>query len=539
MPASDSYQDCFVLMGLRLILYCRRGKKVKEKELRKLKTGSAIIATLLLLSVFFSLATDQAAATTIPEVDIIVDEGNITDHLWSSDGTKVAYIKCTEGQFWGDLWIAEWDGVTVKNNQLIYTEAEYNGLEDWQGDWILFRIRREDGTPTEYYGRNELWKIQDDGSGLTQITFTYTNGIKYTENGAYYFRGSAGYGRFIPGTDLVYFSAHDGNGWWRPIVCKSDGTDQWYYLSVSPYLYSFTTGISPTGNKVLWGDATYWDNPTRALMSSNPDGSDLAMIGSFIYRTSPLVLADGDTVVYNFVRTRNIGEPPLAGNIYAMDIDGSNQRTVLDDEYSNYWENYNPVDGQSLLMRSDRADGNIHIFKINVDGTEIVQLTEGPYNDGGASYSPNAHELLYGRTSLESASYQLVIKSLVKIVDIDIKPHNRCNTINLKSRGKVSVAILTTDDFDASTVNPATVEFAGASPIRWCFKDVDHDGDTDLVLLFKIRDLNLIKDSTEATLTGKTWNFQLIQGTDSVRILHHHHCHHHHHHHYHYHHHFR
>ena len=80
------------------------------------------------------------AATTTPEIDIIIDEGNITDHLWSSDGTKIAYIKCPEGQFWGNLWIAEWDGLEVTNRQLIYTKADYNHLEDWQGDWILFMI---------------------------------------------------------------------------------------------------------------------------------------------------------------------------------------------------------------------------------------------------------------------------------------------------------------------------------------------------------------------------------------------------------------
>lgn len=484
---------------------------MKEKELKKLKTASAIIATLLFFSMFFTVATDQATATTTPEIDIIVDEGNITDHLWSSDGTKIAYIKCPEGQFWGELWIAEWNGREITNRQLIHTEADYNHLEDWQGDWILFMIRHEDGTPSEYYGRGELWKIRDDGSDLTQITFTYTNGIKVYDYAVYRHRGSAGWGRFIPGTNLVYFSAHDGNGWWRPITCNNDGTDQWSYLSVSPNLYSFTIGMSPTGNKLVWGHATYWNNPTKALMACNPDGSEREMIKSFDKRTFPLVLADGNTVIYDW----------NDGDIHAIDMDGSNDRMVLDDEYFNRPENYNPVDGQSLLMRSDRADGNMHIFKMNADGSEIIQLTDGSYIDDRASYSANAHELLYRRISVETVnpSYQLVIKRLVKLIEIDIKPGSLINPINLKSKGKVVVAILTTDDFDASTIDPVTIEFAGTSPLKWHLSDVDLDGDIDLVLHFMTQELELTKDSTEGILTGETFEDQQIQGTDSVRIV--------------------
>ena len=459
-----------------------------------------------MLSVFFALVTDQAAATTIPEVDIIVDEGNITDHLWSSDGTKVAYIKCPEGQLWGDLWIAEWDGKEVNNKQLIYTEADYSGLEDLQGDWILFMIRHEDGTPSTYYGRGELWKIRDDGSDLTQITFTYTDGIKNTENGYYYYRGSAGWGRFIPGTDLVYFSAHDGNGWWKAYTCNADGTDEWTRISVNTY--SFTIGMSPTGNKLLWGTSWYWNMPTT-LMASNVDGSDVITLKVFSYKTGLLVLADGNTILYH--------SPD--GNIGAIDMDGSNDRMVLDDEYFNHYESYNPVDGQSLIMTSDRADGNTHIFKINVDGTGIVQLTDGSYNDGRASYSPNAHELLYGRMPLESGPYQLVIKRIVKLIEIDIKPCSLPNSINLKSKGKVPVAILTTDDFDASSIDPNTVVFAGASPLKWHLEDVDFDGDIDLILHFLTQELDLTMDSTETTLFGETYDFQLVQGTDSVRIV--------------------
>jgi hypothetical protein len=104
-------------------------------------------------------------------------------------------------------------------------------------------------------------------------------------------------------------------------------------------------------------------------------------------------------------------------------------------------------------------------------------------------------------------------------VDIDIKPGSCPNSINLKSKGKVPVAILTTSDFDADDVDASTVEFEGASPTKWSKKDVDKDGDKDLVLHFKTQELGLVKGDTEGELTGWTKDGTPISGSDSVRIV--------------------
>ena len=88
------------------------------------------------------------------------------------------------------------------------------------------------------------------------------------------------------------------------------------------------------------------------------------------------------------------------------------------------------------------------------------------------------------------------------------------------------MAVLTTDDFDASTVDPSTVKFAGASPVKWTMEDVDSDGDLDMLFHFDTQILaelaELNEDSTEATLTGSTYatyGGQPIEGTDTVNIV--------------------
>jgi len=105
-------------------------------------------------------------------------------------------------------------------------------------------------------------------------------------------------------------------------------------------------------------------------------------------------------------------------------------------------------------------------------------------------------------------------------IQIDIKPGGNPNNINLKSKGVVPVAVLTTDGFDAGNIDPTTVKFAGAAPVRWRLCDVDDDGDLDMLYHFKTQELKgLDENSTEANLTGETTDGKVIHGTDEVRIV--------------------
>jgi hypothetical protein len=111
-------------------------------------------------------------------------------------------------------------------------------------------------------------------------------------------------------------------------------------------------------------------------------------------------------------------------------------------------------------------------------------------------------------------------------VAIDIKPGSYPNSINLGANGVVPVAILTTPDFDASTVDGlslalsgASVKLRGKSQEVGALEDVDDDGDLDLVVQFYINELELTEGATEAVLAGKTKSGAEIMGKDSVRIV--------------------
>jgi len=77
--------------------------------------------------------------------------------------------------------------------------------------------------------------------------------------------------------------------------------------------------------------------------------------------------------------------------------------------------------------------------------------------------------------------------NLLVFVEIDIKPDSVPNSINLKSRGVVPVAVLGDSCFDVNNIDPNTVLFAGAAPVKWVICDVNDDGFDDMLFHFKRR----------------------------------------------------
>lgn len=120
------------------------------------------------------------------------------------------------------------------------------------------------------------------------------------------------------------------------------------------------------------------------------------------------------------------------------------------------------------------------------------------------------------------------VEPLSTLVSLDIKPGSQPNAINCQNRNAlVPVAVLTTENFNAVTIDHTTVRFEGAAEFHTNQRtgesqrheeDVDGDGDIDLVFHFRFADTNLGCSSTEGTLTGYTYSGRVIRGTDSIWV---------------------
>ena len=167
------------------------------------------------------------------------------------------------------------------------------------------------------------------------------------------------------------------------------------------------------------------------------------------------------------------------------------------------------------------------IVEVDIAGNEVAAVSTAGLGDGRglAIESDASTQRIFLQVNNETI-YVLsaeFIKAIPTVVSIDIKPGSFRNKINPKSHGKISVAILTTSTFDATTVSPGTVRFghAGteAAPVRSATRDVDGDGLTDLILRFNIEDTDIQCGQDTALLTGETFGGQAIQGTGAIMTV--------------------
>jgi len=112
----------------------------------------------------------------------------------------------------------------------------------------------------------------------------------------------------------------------------------------------------------------------------------------------------------------------------------------------------------------------------------------------------------------------------IEEVQIDIWPFVKPNIIVPGSNMTILVAVKATEDFDVSTIDPATLKFGpdgasariGARLIAPLRLDVDRDGDRDAVFQFKMNQTGIACGDTKASLSGETFGGQKFHGTDEI-----------------------
>ena len=121
----------------------------------------------------------------------------------------------------------------------------------------------------------------------------------------------------------------------------------------------------------------------------------------------------------------------------------------------------------------------------------------------------------------EFYTLQSLIYRFGREVDVDIMPGH----INLRSRGKVPVAILSTADFDASTIDLDTVTVAGApidlrpnGTLAASLEDLNGDGLLDLVVHISTEELQVTSFNTEALVEGFTLDRKFFWGRGAIDV---------------------
>lgn len=205
--------------------------------------------------------------------------------------------------------------------------------------------------------------------------------------------------------------------------------------------------------------------------------------------------------------------------------------------------------GHKQLERTlNGALDEVRIWNVALDGTTI-EANRGheldlpaagligywPMNEGQGlttadqSGADNTGNLEQGATWTES---DWEFEEEVYEVAIDIRPHSKKNVLRMHyNRRKISVAILSDADFDApAVVDRASLTFGRTGDeesLHWRGKsgkprcharDVNHDGQKDLVCRFKLHEAGFQEGDTEGFLKGQTVDGHAFMGSDAVTI---------------------
>ena len=249
-----------------------------------------------------------------------------------------------------------------------------------------------------------------------------------------------------------------------------------------------------------------------------PDVNDF---GEVVYQA----ITAGNTQIFSTERGQLTFSPPLSGGVGFPTInnDGEVIFTAQDEDYRQ--QLFSTVRGrltdESLFPYPTPPDSwtglepfGLYFSRVGYgshvnDKGQIVfsvVLVEGPYC-GPRGCSGVARIRLYLATP-------------VIPVTIDIKPGDFTRTINVKSKGVIPVAVLTTKTFDATTVDAATVRFGKtgleAAAVRSTLRDIDGNGALDMVLYFNSPDTGIGCADTVASLTGETSSNQAIRGSEAI-----------------------
>ena len=150
------------------------------------------------------------------------------------------------------------------------------------------------------------------------------------------------------------------------------------------------------------------------------------------------------------------------------------------------------------------------------------------YNTPVSNLEASDHEICvaaYGTDAGGSGECEeCVTIHMIQLVGIDIKPGSYPNSINIRSKGKIPVAILSNASFDAQSIDPTSLTFGRTGDeesLAFCtdsLEDVNEDGLLDRVCHFYTQQTGFQTGDVEGILNGQTFGGQPIRGTDSVNI---------------------
>lgn len=167
---------------------------------------------------------------------------------------------------------------------------------------------------------------------------------------------------------------------------------------------------SPDGQKIV--AVVYMDSSfsTWSIHLFNADGSNPVRLtdDAGVADSEPAWSPDGTRIL--FTRVRFVSERQYTSEIWLMNADGSDQKTVVEDGFAAKWS----PDGTRIIFSSGKT-GNYELYTSNPDGTDEQRLTHTDSNESYPSWSPDGAQIVFTSSTGEwnstesEATYEIFV----------------------------------------------------------------------------------------------------------------------------------
>lgn len=399
------------------------------------------------------------------------DQGDSTTASITDNGRRVAFLssaKLVVGDQTGvDAFVVDGDGsdtIRLTGGQLTARPPMGGGGAAIAGDGsVVILVSTGNPSGENPDGGTELFAVDPDGTGVTQITNTGVSAIRAPSPSSDGSRIA-----FTAAGDLLQDGSNS-DGSREVFVVDADG-DKLVQITRGPFgTQSRFPDISANGNQVVFSSNT---NPSgdnadgnSEIFVAESDGSDIPMQLTDAVTGQSLRPSIAGIGLVAFQSSANLDSDNIdtSVEIFVVDADGGAPRQITDSATGDSTRPVIAAAGARIAFQSNanltgsNRDGRFEIFIANRDGSDIDQLTESP----GPSTRP----------AISASGDRVAFQSSADLTNNNTSGNNASGNTEIFVINPIDDASADTDDETGSLF------CSGGSGCVLCFDDEDDDND--------------------------------------------------------------
>ena len=234
-------------------------------------------------------------------------------------------------------------------------------------------------------GDEEIYVVNPDGSGLTQLTSNAANDGAPTWS--------------PDGKHIAFISNRDGD--YEIYVMGADGSNPTQLTDAAGY--EGEPAWSPDGQRLAFSSDR--DGDLEIYVMSADGSNEAPLTSNTDYDSTPTWSPDGKRIAFS----SNRAPYGLDYEIYVMGADGSNPTHLTDNARSDFEPTWSP-DGQRIAFASNR-DGDVLAYDIVVmgaDGSNQTRLTTDHGFNRVPAWSPDGQKIVFNGTRADGQKVRII-----------------------------------------------------------------------------------------------------------------------------------